>query len=68
MKPSVPRAQYEIAVAVPYRLDLTVSVLRRLSTNNVDIFTTEGHYIRALIGGPEPVIAHVTQDRPDALT
>ena len=68
MKPLVPKAQYEIAVAVPYRLDLTVSVLRRLSTNIVDIFTAERHYIRALSGEPEPVIVHVTQERPDALT
>ena len=61
-------AQYEVAVAVPYRLDLTVSALRRLSTNIVDIFTAEGHYIRALGGGREPVVARVTQERPDALT
>ena len=60
--------QYEVAVAVPYRLDLTVSVLRRLSTNIVDIFTAEGHYIRALGSAREPVIARVTQERPDALT
>ena len=60
-------AQHEIAVAVPYRLDLTVSVLRRLSTNIVDIFTAEGQYVRALTGGREPVIARVVQQRPDAL-
>jgi DNA-3-methyladenine glycosylase II len=61
-------AQYEVAVAVPYRLDLTVSALRRLSTNIVDIFTAEGHYIRALGGDREPLVARVTQERPDALT
>ena len=53
---------------MPYRLDLTVSVLRRSSTNIVDIFTGERHYIRALSGGPDAVIARVTQERADALT
>ena len=61
-------AQYEVAVAVPYRLDLTVSALRRLSTNIVDILAAEGHYIRALGGGRAPVVARVTQEQPDALT
>lgn len=32
----------------PYRLDLTVSVLRRLSSNMVDVLTPEGEYMRAL--------------------
>jgi hypothetical protein len=38
-------AQYEVPVAEPYRLDLTVSVLRRLSTNLVDVLTPEGVYL-----------------------
>ncbi len=63
----VSSAQYEIAVQVPYRLDLTVSVLRRLSTNIVDVLTAEGDYVRALSEGHEPVVAHVKQVRPDAL-
>ncbi|MEO7986712.1 MAG: hypothetical protein ABI766_09270, partial [Gemmatimonadales bacterium] len=49
---------------MPYRLDLTVSVLRRLSTNVVDLFTPEGQYVRALSAGREPVIVrarHVHQ-------
>jgi DNA-3-methyladenine glycosylase II len=46
---------------MPYRLDLTVSVLRRLSTNLVDRFTPEGHYVRALSGFPSPVIVRATQ-------
>src|SRR5437867_11323555 len=61
-------AQYEIAVEVPFRLDLTVSVLRRLSTNIVDVLTVEGDYVRALSQDHEPVVARVTQERPDALT
>ena len=52
---------YEIPVATPYRLDLTVSVLRRLSTNIVDLLTPHGTYVRALSGFPEPVIVRVTQ-------
>jgi len=54
-------------VVAPYRLDLTVSALRRLPTNIVDVFTAEGQYIRALGGAGAPVIARVTQDRADAL-
>ena len=33
------KVRYEIDVTKPYRLDLTVSVLRRLSTNTVDVIT-----------------------------
>lgn len=54
-------------MVAPYRLDLTVSALRRLPTNIVDVFTAEGQYIRALGGAGAPVIARVTQDRADAL-
>lgn len=52
---------HEIPVVTPYRLDLTVSVLRRLSTNVVDVLTPEGVYMRALSGFPEPVIVRATQ-------
>ena len=52
---------HQIPVVMPYRLDLTVSVLRRLSTNVVDLLTPEGSYVRALSGFPEPVIVRVTQ-------
>lgn len=54
-------------VAVPYRLDLTVSVLRRLSTNVVDVVTPDGQYARALGGSHEPVLARVTQVNPRTL-
>ena len=59
--------RYEVEVAVPYRLDLTVSVLRRLSTNVVDVFTPQGQYVRALSGFHDPVVARVAQPRPGAL-
>jgi DNA-3-methyladenine glycosylase II len=52
---------YEIPVVMPYRLDLTASVLRRLSTNRVDLLTPEGAYVRALPGFAEPVIVRVVQ-------
>ena len=52
---------HEIPVVMPYRLDLTVSVLRRLSSNVVDLLTPQGVYVRALAGFAEPVIVRVTQ-------
>jgi DNA-3-methyladenine glycosylase II len=51
---------HEIPVVVPYRLDLTVSALRRLSTNVVDLLTPQGAYVRALSGFREPVIVRAT--------
>jgi len=51
---------HDIPVVMPYRLDLTVSVLRRLSTNVVDLLTPEGLYVRALSGWPGPVIVRAT--------
>ena len=47
---------HELQVATPYRLDLTVSALRRMSTNLVDIYTPDGRYLRALGGFTGPVI------------
>lgn len=70
---SVPRSHssrtttHEVQVATPYRLDLTVSALRRTATNLVDVYTTDGRYLRALGGFAEPVIVSVTQSRADAL-
>lgn len=61
-------ARYEIDVVEPYRLDLTVSVLRRLSTNVVDVLTDEGAYVRVLGGTQGPVIVRVDQQRPGVLT
>jgi len=55
------RRTYALPVVAPYRLDLTVSALRRLSTNVVDLFTPDGTYVRALAGVDEPVVVRVTQ-------
>src|SRR6185437_6432301 len=49
------------SVVSPYRLDLTVSVLRRLSTNAVDLLTPEGMYVHALSGFAETTIVRATQ-------
>ena len=61
------KERYTVDVAVPYRLDLTVTVLRRLSTNIVDVLTPQGQYLRTLAGFRSPVVARVAQTRPDAL-
>ena len=68
--PLSPRSRtttHEIRVATPYRLDLTVSALRRTATNLVDVYTADGRYLRALGGFAEPVIVSVTQPRADKL-
>ncbi len=61
-------ARYGVPVAAPYRLDLTVSVLRRLSTNLVDVYTADGRYLRALPGPTGPVVVCVWQDGPGSLS
>ena len=60
--------QYDIPVVAPYRLDLTVSTLRRLPTNLVDQLTPDGHYVRAFGDQRSSVIARVSQSSPDVLT
>jgi DNA-3-methyladenine glycosylase II len=57
-------SRHEWSVAPPFRLDLTVSVLRRLSTNVVDILTAEGEYVRALDTSRGPIVARVLQVSP----
>jgi len=60
-------SRHELSVAAPFRLDLTVSALRRLSTNIVDVFASDGQYIRALETSCGPVVARVAQMDPGAL-
>ena len=50
-----------LPVVVPYRLDLTVSVLRRFSTNVVDRLSEDGRYERALDGLTAPALVAVRQ-------
>lgn len=54
------KSGYSIPVRVPYRLDLTVSVLRRLSTNLVDVLSPDGAYVR-LLDDAGPAVVRVRQ-------
>ena len=55
-----------VPVRAPYRLDLTATVLRRLSTNVVDVF--DGRVYRRLLGDAgAPLLFVVEQREPDAL-
>jgi DNA-3-methyladenine glycosylase II len=59
---------YSLAVRAPYRLDLTVSVLRRLSTNLVDVLRPDGSYVRVLGDAAAPAVVRVSQPNPGTLT
>jgi DNA-3-methyladenine glycosylase II len=61
------RARHVVHVATPYRLDLVVSALRRLSSNVVDVLTAEGRYLRVLAAPRGRAIVQVDQSRDDAL-
>ncbi len=39
--------RFDLQCALPYRLDLTASALRRIPSNPVDTLTAGGHYMRA---------------------
>ncbi len=55
-----------VPVRAPYRLDLTATVLRRLSTNVVDVF--DGVTYRRMLGEPgRPTLLEVTQPAADVL-
>jgi len=55
-----------VPVRTPYRLDLTATVLRRLSTNVVDVF--DGTTYRRLLGDPsDPTLLAVTQPESGAV-
>ena len=55
------RTFHSIPVVEPFRLDLTVHALRRLSTNLVDILTPDGEYIRWLDTTTRPAVVRVMQ-------
>ena len=58
---------WSVPVRAPYRLDLTAAVLRRLSTNVVDVF--DGLVYRRMLGaGARPALLEITQAAPDALS
>lgn len=60
--------QHEVPVVAPYRLDLTVSALRRLPSNLVDVYTADGRYLRASDEGEASTITCVTQPHATALS
>jgi DNA-3-methyladenine glycosylase II len=58
--------EWSVPVRPPYRLDLTAAVLRRLSTNVVDVF--DGRAYRRMLGdAAAPALLEVTQTGPAAL-
>ena len=61
-------SSYSISVQAPYRLDLTVNVLRRLSTNLVDVLSPDGAYVRWLGDASAFALVRVSQPSPEALT
>jgi len=61
-------SSYSISVQAPYRLDLTVNVLRRLSTNLVDVLSPDGAYVRWLGGASDFALVRVSQPSPETLT
>jgi DNA-3-methyladenine glycosylase II len=61
-------SSYSISVRAPYRLDLTVNVLRRLSTNLVDVLSPDGAYVRWLGDASEFALVRVSQPNPETLT
>jgi len=56
----------DVAVAEPYRLDLTVAILRRTQASAVDAFA-DGTYVRLLAGGPRPKGFRARQRSPERL-
>jgi DNA-3-methyladenine glycosylase II len=63
-----PIDRYVLTIAEPFRLDLTASVLRRLSTNIVDVFTADGTYLRALGDVNDPVLVRVSKPQGGTLS
>lgn len=61
-------SSYSIPVRPPYRLDLTVNALRRLATNQVDVLTPDGEYLRVLGDMAEFVVVRARQPNPGMLT
>ncbi len=63
-----PVERCELPVAEPFRLDLTASVLRRLSTNIVDVLAPDGAYLRVLGDLEQPVLVRASKARNGALS
>ncbi|HWV56431.1 MAG TPA: DUF488 family protein [Longimicrobiales bacterium] len=63
----MPQSRYEIRALPPFRLDLTVNVLRRVPSNVVDVLTGDNRYLRAFGTPHGAVVACVEQLGPDRL-
>ncbi len=61
------RSHHEVPLLPPYRLDLTVTALRRLSTNLVNVLTADGAFLRVLGPAGHRVIVRAVQHRREAL-
>ncbi len=61
------RSHHELRALAPYRLDLTATALRRLSTNVVNVLTGDGAFLRVLGPPGRRILVRVVQPRPDAL-
>lgn len=56
-----------VPVSSPYRLDVTVAVLRRFSSNVVDVVSADGTYHRAHATPSGPRVVAVVQRNPESL-
>lgn len=56
-----------LSVRTPFRLDLTADALRRLASNEVDVVTSDGAYLRAFAGDGDTAVLRVTQHEPGTL-
>jgi len=61
------RTTHPLSVVPPFRLDLTVSALRRLPSNPIDVLTADGRYLYAVPGLHHPRIVRVRQTNPAEL-
>jgi DNA-3-methyladenine glycosylase II len=59
---------YSIQVQPAYRLDLTVNALRQLSSNRVDVLTSDGAYLRVLGDAAQPAVVRVRQPTPGTIS
>lgn len=60
-------ATHALPVRAPFRLDLTVSALRRLRTNVVNVLSGEGDFLRLLEGERGPLLVRARPAGADAL-
>ncbi len=61
------RSHHELRVRAPYRLDLTATALRRLSTNVVNVLAADGAFLRVLGPPGQRLLVRAAQPRPGAL-